>query len=82
MFVSDAYKVLELIYEHSHVGLGGVPYCPVTQQEVADYLHLSRQSVNKIFKQLKEKDYLVMETRSRWRLTDQAIDLIEQTQAL
>lgn len=57
-------------------------YCPLGQGEIADELGLSRAVVNKIFTELKEAGYISMVTRGKWKLSEQATEMIRVTQRL
>jgi DNA-binding Lrp family transcriptional regulator len=50
-----------------------------TQQEVSEELGLSRVTVNKIFKQLKENNYIIQDTTKvgRYYLTAEGITVVE-----
>ena len=54
----------------------------LSMQEIADELGLSRAVVNKIFTELKEAGYISMVTRGKWKLSEQATEMIRVTQRL
>jgi len=76
MFVTNQYKVLEIMYENRLKIVDG-EYCLLGQAEVAEKLHLSRVVVNKIFSELKEAGYISMITRGKWALSYDACEMIK-----
>lgn len=81
MFTTNQYKVLETMYENT-LTIADEEYCPLGQGEVAKELGLSRAVVNKIFTELKDNGYITMVTRGKWKLSDQANEMIRVTQRL
>ena len=81
MFTTIHYKVLEVMYDNT-VSVEGKEYCPLGQGKIAEKLGLSRPFVNKIFMELKEAGYISMVTRSKWKLSAEASDIIRVTQRL
>ena len=81
MFTTNQYKVLEVMYENT-LSIADKEYCPLGQGEIADELGLSRAVVNKIFTELKEAGYISMVTRGKWKLSEQATEMIRVTQRL
>lgn len=64
------------------VSVEGKEYCPLGQGKIAEKLGLSRPFVNKVFTELKEAGYISMVTRSKWKLSDEASEMIRITQRL
>ena len=81
MFTTNQYKVLEVMYENT-VTIADKKYCPLGQGEIAEKLGLSRAVVNRIFTELKEAGYISMVTRGKWKLSDQASEMIKVSQKL
>lgn len=81
IFITNQYKVLEVMYENT-VFISNKRYCPLGQKEIANELGLSRAAVNKIFAELKNIGYINMITRGKWKLSDQANEMIRITQKL
>ena len=79
MFTTNQYKVLEVMYENT-LSIADKEYCPLGQGEIADKLGLSRAVVNKIFTELKKAGYINMVTRGKWKLSEQATEMIRVTQ--
>ena len=72
------YRVLKLLSDN-HVELNGVKFTALTQIEIAEFLGLSKVTVNAIMKDLQEKDLVCPfeNRRGRYRLTDKATTIIE-----
>ena len=81
IFITNQYKVLETMYENT-LSIADKKYCPLGQGEIAKELGLSRAVVNKIFTELKDNNYISMVTRGKWKLSDQANEIIRVTQQL
>lgn len=81
IFTTNQYKVLEVIYNNT-LSIADNKYCPLGQGEIADELGLSRAVVNKIFTELKENGYISMVTRGKWKMSDEATEMIRVTQKL
>ena len=52
---------------------------PLRQGEIADELGLSRAVVNKIFIKLKDAGYINMVIHGKWKLSDNATEMIKAT---
>lgn len=81
IFTTNQYKVLEAMYDNT-LSIADKEYCPLGQGEIANELGLSRAAVNKIFAELRETGYISMITRGKWRLSDQANEMIKITHRL
>lgn len=81
IFLTNQYKVLELMYSNT-VNIAGEEYCPLGQGDVAKELQISRAVINRIFTELKDTGYISMITRGKWKLSANAIELIQITQKL
>ena len=81
IFITNEYRVLEVLCTNS-VYVKETRFCALNQYEVAEELKLSRANVNKIFSNLQTEGYITMITRGRWKVSDDAIHLIEVTQEL
>ena len=81
IFTTNQYKVLEVMYDNT-LSIADKEYCPLGQGEIANELGLSRAVVNKIFTELRETGYISMITRGKWRLSDQANEMIKVTHRL
>ena len=81
IFITNEYRVLEVLCTNS-VYIKGTRFCALHQYEIAEELNLSRANINKIFSNLQAEGYISMITRGRWKISDDAIHLIEVTQRL
>ena len=71
----DNFRVLSYLYDNKNKD----NLVKITQTELSKELVLSRGTINAIFKQLKEKDYLVHDDSrvGRYYLTDKAVNVVE-----
>lgn len=81
IFQTNEYRVLEILCTNS-VCVKETRFCAMHQYEIAEELNLSRASINKIFSDLQTEGYISMITRGRWKVSDDAIHLIEVTRQL
>lgn len=81
IFITNEYRVLEILCTNS-VYVKETRFCALHQYEIAEELSLSRANVNKIFSNLQTEGYISMITRGRWRISDDAVNLIKVTQQL
>lgn len=74
-FTNDNFRVLAYLYDN----MDPSRLAKITQQEVSDALVVSRVTINKIFKQLKDGGYLTQDSTKvgRYYLTKKAISMIE-----
>ena len=74
-FTNDNFRTLAYMYDNKNEQ----NLIKTTQQEVSDELGLSRVTVNKIFKQLKENGYVTQDTTKvgRYYLTTEGITVVE-----
>lgn len=74
-FTNDNFRTLAYLYDIK----GNDNRARITQQEIADEMNLSRATVNRIIKQLKDEDYIIQDSVhiGRYLLTDKAISVIE-----
>ena len=72
---NDNFKILSFLYDIR----GADNYARITQQEIADEIKMSRATINKIIKQLKDEDYIVQDVThiGRYLLTEKAISATE-----
>lgn len=81
IFITNEYRVLEVLCANS-VYVKETRFCALHQYEIAEELNLSRANINKIFSSLQTEGYISMITRGRWKISDEALRLIEVTQQL
>ena len=74
-FTNENFRVLSYLYDNKNKD----NLVKTTQTELSNELSLSRSTINSIFKQLKERGYLIHdESRvGRYYLTDKAINVVE-----
>lgn len=74
-FTNDNFRILAYMYDI----MNGQHLVKVTQQEVGEELNLSRVTVNRIFKQLKQKGYIVQDTSKvgRYYVATEGIAVVE-----
>ena len=81
IFITNEYRVLEVLCTNS-VYVKETRFCALHQYEIAEKLNLSRANINKIFSNLQSEGYISMITRGKWKVSDDAMHLIEVTQQL
>ena len=74
-FTNENFRILSYMYDNKNEQ----NLVKITQQEVSEELSLSRVTINKIFKQLKENGYIVQDTTKvgRYYLTAEGIEVVE-----
>ena len=78
LFKTKEYKILEIM-EETTLSVGEEEYSPLGQQEIGLKMGLSRVSINRVFKELREEGYIKMLTRGKWKLTEKAKELLDKT---
>jgi len=75
MFTNQAYNVLSFLYDKRV----DKTFVAITQSEIADELGSNKMTINNIFKDLKQSEYIIQEEKKlgRYHLTDKAIKLVE-----
>ena len=74
-FTNDNCRVLAYLYDN----MDAARLVKITQQEVSDALGISRITINKIFKQLKENGYITQDTTKvgRYYITNASVCVVE-----
>ena len=74
-FTNDNFRVLAYLYDN----MDASRLVKITQQEVSDALGISRVTINKIFKQLKDGNYITQDSTrvGRYYLTEVSARLVE-----
>lgn len=77
-FANDLYFVLQTLYTHQ-VKVGDDTYVPLTQQEIADIIGISRVKLNHLLNELIEKGYVQMHhgMRGKYLLTSRGLSVVE-----
>lgn len=71
-FVNDKYRVLKCM-ANRQISVKNEQIIKLSQQEIADILHLTKTKVNTIIGELKTNGYIVqLSTRGKYTLTDKA----------
>ena len=56
-FTNDKYKILKCLYDNQ-IKVKNVKYIVLSQQELADILHFSKNKTNKIIQELKKDNFI------------------------
>jgi|GEM_PF-318947 len=69
-FVNDKFKILDLLYNHK-IDIKGNSYTSLSQQEIANLIHFSKQKTNKLMKELMDEGYIdnYMNLRGKYVVT-------------
>ena len=80
MFLNDNMRVLDYLYSKRD----DEDFIRVSQQEVAEYFDLSRPTINRIFKALKENGYLLSDERynCKYKITEKSLYLVEKIRSI
>lgn len=70
---TDYYRVLEILCQNETT-IAGKVFVPITQNEIAEQLHLHKMTINAIFRELKEDGLIIQEEGKKrtYYLTDNA----------
>lgn len=76
---TDYYRVLEILYKNQTT-IGEKTFSPITQNEIAEELHLHKMTINAIFRELKEDGLVVQEPNRKrtYYLSEDAIDICKR----
>lgn len=75
LFLNDSYK-LKLLYDNQTVILDK-KVVPLAQNEIGNALGMSKAKVNSLVGQLQDEEYVSLETRGKYVLSEKAIMFIE-----
>ena len=80
-FSNDRYKVLQCMAQRQ-IEVNGKEIVPLSQQDIADVVQLSKKKVNIIIRELKENGYIVQKspTRGKYSLATKALSVVTQIQ--
>lgn len=73
--INDNYKVLSFLYDNQ-ITINGETYCNLTQVEMSNMLNVTRMTLSKKLKELKNNNLIVFE-KQKYVLTNRAIQIIE-----
>jgi hypothetical protein len=70
-FTNDKYKVLKFLYDNQ-IEVKNNKYIALSQQEIADILHFSKNKTNKIIQELKNDNFInnFNNTKGKYIITD------------
>lgn len=77
VLVNDCYKVLKILYDNQ-VTIQNEKYCPLSQEEIAKELGVTRMTISNILKKLKENNLISIDDARKYTVKDNAIQIIEQ----
>lgn len=80
-FSNDRFKILQCMSERQ-IEVNGKIIVPLSQQDIADMVQLSKKKVNAIIGELKENGYIIQKnpTRGKYVLTEKAHHVVNQIQ--
>lgn len=80
-FSNDRFRVLQCMLERQ-INVMGKNIVPLSQQDIADVVQLSKKKVNTIIGELKENGYIQQQssTRGKYLLTDKAVQAVDKIQ--
>lgn len=81
LFTNDNYRVLKMMYDNQAVLLGK-KVVPLTQGEISNELSFSKMKTNSIFVELQKEGFIVLETRGKYLLTEQAEQVIRKIESV
>ena len=81
-FTNDKYKLLKFLYDNQ-IEIKNNKYIALSQQEIADSLHFSKNKTNKIIQELKKDNFIdsFNNTKGKYIITEKGnkvIDVIEK----
>lgn len=80
-FSNDRYKILQCMFDRQ-IEISGQNVVPLSQQNIADVVQLSKKKVNTIIGELKSNGYIQQQspTRGKYLLTNKAIQVVRKIQ--
>lgn len=80
-FSNDRFRVLQCMLERQ-IDVMGKNIVPLSQQDIADVVQLSKKKVNTIIGELKGNGYIQQQssTRGKYLLTDKAVQAVDKIQ--
>ena len=76
-FTNDKYKILKFLYDNQ-IEIKNKKYVALSQQEIADSLHFSKNKTNKIIQELKKDNFIdsYNNTKGKYIITDKGNKVI------
>lgn len=78
--IIDNYKVLSLLYDNQ-ITIDGETYCNLTQIEMSNMLNITRMTLSKKLKELKDNNLIIFE-KQKYILTNRSIQIIENIEKI
>lgn len=78
--ISDNYKVLSLLYDNQ-ITIDGETYCNLTQIEMSNMLNITRMTLSKKLKELKDNNLIIFK-KQKYILTNRSIQIIENIEKI
>ena len=77
-FTNDKYKLLKFLYDNQ-IEIKNNKYIALSQQEIADSLHFSKNKTNKIMQELKKDNFIdtFNNTKGKYVVSDKGNKVIE-----
>ena len=77
-FTNDKYKLLKFLYDNQ-IEIKNNKYIALSQQEIADSLHFSKNKTNKIIQELKKDNFIdtFNNTKGKYTVSDKGNKVVE-----
>ena len=77
-FTNDKYKLLKFLYDNQ-IEIKNNKYIALSQQEIADSLHFSKNKTNKIMQELKKDNFIntFNNTKGKYIVSDKGNTVVE-----
>lgn len=77
-FTNDKYKILKFLYDNQ-IEIKNNKYIALSQQEIADSLHFSKNKTNKIMQELKKNNFIdtFNNTKGKYIITKNGNKVVE-----
>jgi hypothetical protein len=77
-FTNDKYKLLKFLYDNQ-IEIKNNKYIALSQQEIADSLHFSKNKTNKIMQELKKDNFIntFNNTKGKYIVSDKGNKVVE-----
>lgn len=76
MFETNHFRLIKMLHENC-VTVGGKTYCPLSQSEISQGLHISRPVVSRMMDELETDGYIIKLSRGKTQLTNKSMSVIE-----
>ena len=80
-FTNERFEMLKLLKQHQ-IKVKDEEYVPLSQQEIADMLHISKLKANRLLNELIEEDYVSVKSKGKYALTDKSNKVYEQMETI